>query len=229
MREACHGTRRRRQLGCWRLSCTVGATVMTSTAVHRIIEHRAASRPDAVALIHGSKELTYFELNQNANLLARRLTASGLRRTSIAIVRLEQSIDLAVTLLAILKAGSAYLWVDPTRHHAIDALCDLCIPLDQDSVESRYLAFNLRAALAATGTSPNLPILSRSTDIACALPAHDGLPYLLVPHATITALASMPTTRINRWDTDPGAFDLWVSLMAGASVRLSPAADSAAA
>ncbi|MCZ2526308.1 amino acid adenylation domain-containing protein [Streptomyces sp. HB2AG] len=77
------------------------------------IEARAARTPDATALVMDGTALTYGELNARANRLARHLTGLGVRPGAVAAVALPRSVELVVSLLAVLKAGGAYLPLDP--------------------------------------------------------------------------------------------------------------------
>jgi amino acid adenylation domain-containing protein/FkbM family methyltransferase len=82
-------------------------------AVHQLIERRAAAGPDRVALVHGERELTYAELNGAANRLARHLRTLGVGPESVVGVYAERSVEMVLSLLAVLKAGGAYLPLDP--------------------------------------------------------------------------------------------------------------------
>ena len=75
----------------------------------------AARHPEATALEYGTERLTYRELDQRSNQLARRLLALGLGRETVVGVGLERSAELAVALLAVLKAGAAFLPLDPAH------------------------------------------------------------------------------------------------------------------
>ncbi|MER6348134.1 amino acid adenylation domain-containing protein [Streptomyces sp. NPDC001595] len=77
------------------------------------IESRAARTPDATALVHGDVSLTYAELNVRANRLAHRLRSLGARPGAVVAVSVPRSVELVVALLAVLKAGAAYLPLDP--------------------------------------------------------------------------------------------------------------------
>ena len=81
--------------------------------VHRLVEHRASIGPDAVAVEWDAATLTYAELNARANRLARRLRAVGVESDDVVAVSMERSAELAVALLAAVKAGGAFLAVDP--------------------------------------------------------------------------------------------------------------------
>lgn len=177
-------------------------------------------QPDVVALLDGTQTVTYRELNQRANTLARRLAESGLKRGSVAIVEMPRSVELATVLLAVLKAGAAYAWVEPATHRVLDASPTFCIIQKKSASEQCYLGVDIRPALAASAERPsaNLPILTRGSDIACILPNEHGELQVLVPHETIT---SMPApAQSGTWSSEAGAFDLWIALMSGESLTV---------
>lgn len=76
--------------------------------------HFATLSPDAIAVTAGEQSLSYAELEARANRLARRLVAAGAGPDRIVGVSLPRSADLIVALLAVLKAGAAYLPLDPS-------------------------------------------------------------------------------------------------------------------
>ncbi|MFI0982767.1 amino acid adenylation domain-containing protein [Streptomyces sp. NPDC021093] len=79
-----------------------------------LIEEQARRVPGAPAVVHEDVSLTYAELNERANRLARLLVERGVGPESYVAVALPRSVDLVVTLLAIVKAGGAYLPLDPS-------------------------------------------------------------------------------------------------------------------
>jgi surfactin family lipopeptide synthetase A len=81
--------------------------------IHRLFEERAGSAPRSVALIHEQESLTYAELNERANRLARYLRTHGAGPDRLVGIYLERSVSMVVGLLAILKAGAAYVPLDP--------------------------------------------------------------------------------------------------------------------
>lgn len=90
-------------------------TALANTSIHAMIEARVEATPLSTAIICGDERLTYDELNRRSNQLARvlrkRVVGDG-RRIGIALTR---SIDLVVALLGTLKAGFAYVPLDPTH------------------------------------------------------------------------------------------------------------------
>ncbi len=83
------------------------------TPVHRLFEGRAARTPDAVAVAHGGRLLTYRDLNDRANRLAARLRGLGVGPESRVGLGVERSEAMIVGILGILKAGGAYVPLDP--------------------------------------------------------------------------------------------------------------------
>ncbi|HEY0022706.1 MAG TPA: condensation domain-containing protein, partial [Longimicrobium sp.] len=81
--------------------------------VHALFEAQAARTPGAEAVVLAAERLTYAELNAAANRLARRLRAAGVGPEGRVGVMLGRSAELGVALLAVLKAGGAYLPLDP--------------------------------------------------------------------------------------------------------------------
>ena len=79
-----------------------------------LFDLQVALRPEATALVFQDERLTYRELQARANQLARYLRARGVGRDQLVGVCLERSADLIVALLAIIKAGAAYVPLDPS-------------------------------------------------------------------------------------------------------------------
>jgi hypothetical protein len=190
-------------------------------AVHRLVERRASTTPDAVAIVDGDRLTTYRDLNHVANTLARRLRESGLTRGSLALVRMARSTDLAVVLLSVLKAGACYAWVEPDSVDDPALPGDFCICQESSDDEEQYLALDVHMALrdAASRPGPNLPVFTRGVDVACVLPDTNGHPHVFVPHATIAALPRT-RTRLQAWEGCAGALDLWIVLMSGTTLSL---------
>ncbi|MEW6642394.1 MAG: amino acid adenylation domain-containing protein [Pseudomonadota bacterium] len=81
--------------------------------IHQAIEEQVERTPDAPAVLFEGSHLTYRELNRRANRLARHLIALGCKPERIVGLMVEQSLDMIVGILAILKAGGTYLAIDP--------------------------------------------------------------------------------------------------------------------
>jgi amino acid adenylation domain-containing protein len=81
--------------------------------VHEVFEAQAARAPDALAVAAGSQRLTYGELDRRANRLARVLQQHGAGPDACIAVHMPGSPDMVTALLAVLKAGAAYVPIDP--------------------------------------------------------------------------------------------------------------------
>ncbi|WP_460110740.1 amino acid adenylation domain-containing protein [Streptomyces sp. YKOK-J1] len=128
----------------------VGPYPDTAT-VHRLIEERVAACPDAVAVTYGGRRWTYGDINARANQLAHHLRGIGVGPDTLIAVCLERSPDLIATLLGILKAGAAF------------------VPLDPD-----YPTDRITYMVSDTDT----PLIITSTDLAHRLP--DTIDHILV-------------------------------------------------
>src|SRR5687768_704929 len=83
-----------------------------------LIEQQAALTPDAVAVVSAGEQMSYRELNERANQLAHYLIAAGVGPEVLVAVLMERSVELVVSLLAVLKAGGAYIPLDPVYPRA---------------------------------------------------------------------------------------------------------------
>ena len=128
---------------------------------YQLIEQQAESAPDRVAVRCGDESLTYRELNQRANRLARHLRELGVTADTLVAISMSRSYDLLAALLAVSKAGGAYLPLDPS--HPKERL--------------RHILDDSSASILVTDNEPpafaqDMTVVSLSTD-AAALEAHD--------------------------------------------------------
>ncbi|MFB9907499.1 non-ribosomal peptide synthase/polyketide synthase [Allokutzneria oryzae] len=89
-----------------------GLDVPRTTYVE-LFESQVAQRPHDTALVFGTEELTYKELNERANRLAHKLIAAGAGAERVIALSLPRSLEMVVAILAVLKTGSVYLPIDP--------------------------------------------------------------------------------------------------------------------
>ncbi|MBV1850665.1 non-ribosomal peptide synthetase [Catellatospora tritici] len=85
--------------------------------IHRAFEAQARRTPDRVAVVRGTRELTYAEVDRRANQLARVLRRHGAGRETLVGVCLPRDEWLVPSLLAVLKSGAAYVPLDPAYPH----------------------------------------------------------------------------------------------------------------
>ncbi|MBV8858949.1 MAG: amino acid adenylation domain-containing protein, partial [Acidobacteria bacterium] len=93
---------------------STAAPYANDKCLHQLFEEQAARTPDATAVVYESESLTYRELNGRANQLARHLLSLGVGPDELVGVCVERSAEMVVALLAVLKAGAAYVPLDPS-------------------------------------------------------------------------------------------------------------------
>jgi len=84
-----------------------------TTSIHELFEAQVEKTPENVAVVFGAEQLTYQELNQRANQLAHYLKQQGMGPEKLVGVLTDRPIDIIISLLGILKTGSAFLPLDP--------------------------------------------------------------------------------------------------------------------
>ncbi|HEX2090801.1 MAG TPA: AMP-binding protein, partial [Longimicrobiaceae bacterium] len=89
------------------------AAYPVESCIHELFEAQAGRIPDAVAVLCEDRALTYAELNERANRLARCLRELGVGPEARVGVCLERGLEMVVSILAVLKAGGAYVPLDP--------------------------------------------------------------------------------------------------------------------
>ncbi|MCR1346361.1 amino acid adenylation domain-containing protein [Acidithiobacillus ferrooxidans] len=212
--------------------------------VHQLFEEQAARAPDAVAAAFEDQYLTYGELDRRANRLAHRLVALGVGPETLVGVCLERSLDLIVGLLGVLKAGGAYLPLDPAYPQARLAfmLSDARAPLllTQQTLLDRLPAFGNILCMDRDG--PEIDALPDTPPRCDATP--DNLAYVIytsgstgqpkgvmVGHRNLANLVGwhrqayevVPTdraTQIAGLAFDASVWEIWPYLAAGASVHI---------
>ncbi|WP_156497286.1 AMP-binding protein, partial [Paenibacillus jamilae] len=81
--------------------------------IHGLFESQTAQTPEQTALFFEGEQLTYRELNERANRLARTLRSQGVTKDRLVGLMTERSVDMIVGIFGILKAGGAYVPIDP--------------------------------------------------------------------------------------------------------------------
>ncbi|WP_338524404.1 amino acid adenylation domain-containing protein [Pseudomonas batumici] len=83
--------------------------------IHALFETQVRANPDAVALVCEDRQLSYRQLNRRANHLARQLLALGVQPDERVAICAERSLEMIIGLLGVLKAGAAYVPIDPAH------------------------------------------------------------------------------------------------------------------
>ncbi|MGC4891694.1 amino acid adenylation domain-containing protein [Micromonospora sp. DT227] len=202
-----------------------------------MIAEQVATRPDAVAVSWRDERLTYRDLDAAANRLGHRLIAAGVRPDTPVGVGVPASVWLPVALLGILRAGAAYLGVNPAQppdyRRALldDAGVRIVVTAGDDS------AADGRTAVPVDGDGPDAPTPRRphpdSTAYVAYTSGSTGRPKgVRIPHRAVTRLVAAPDyVEVTAADTvlhaapvafDASTFELWTPLCHGARVAVRP-------
>ena len=169
---------------------------LTST-LHGLFEAQAGRTPEAPAVIHRDRQLSYGEVEASANRLANTLLAQGLAKGAFVGILLERSCDFVVAMLGVFKAGGAYVPLDPTYprdriRHMLDDSEAAFVVSDARTLSDYAEVFSGSAALRA--------VVSLSGSVSReALPDPGGL-TLVQPEHLAAASASQPGLALNGRD-----------------------------
>ncbi|MEV7938301.1 amino acid adenylation domain-containing protein, partial [Kitasatospora sp. NPDC088264] len=224
-----------------------GATApLPDAALPELFEARAAAAPDAVALTAGDVELTYAELNTRANGLAVRLVEAGVRPETPVALLMERSAALVVAILAVLKAGGAFVPLDGAqpaerlravladsgarlvladtahRAHPATAGLDVLDPSDALDPEGYETAGNLGLPLSADQLAYVM-----HTSGSTGVPKGIGVTHRSVVDLALGgAFAGGGHERVLLHSPvafDASTYELWVPLLSGGRVVVAPA------
>jgi arthrofactin-type cyclic lipopeptide synthetase A len=217
--------------------------------IHQRFASRVAEQPDAVVVTYQGRTLSYAELNQQANALAHHLLGLGVRPDDRVAIVARRGLETLVGLLAVLKAGAAYVPIDPA--HPPERLSYL---LSDSAPVALLTQSDLRDRLPATAlpvieldrrewsldnlADPDVPELNTS-HLAYVIytSGSTGLPKgVMVEHRTLgnlvdwhcAAFGLVPgqhTSSLAGFGFDAMAWEVWPALCAGATLHLSPASE----
>ncbi|MBW5281365.1 amino acid adenylation domain-containing protein [Burkholderia gladioli] len=208
---------------------------------HQVFEAQAARTPEAIALIHGERRLSFAELEALANRIAHRLIARGVRPGERVVIVLERGVPLVAAQLAVLKAGAAYVPINtqtPAERQAwIVEDCGAALVLTGDGapIPGSRVATLAIGALAEPGPDrdaelpPALALSSELPAYAMYTSGSTGTPKgVLIPHRAINRLAINssfasygPGDRMAFCSNpafDANTLEVWPALLNGAAV-----------
>ncbi|MGN6151694.1 MAG: non-ribosomal peptide synthetase, partial [Lysobacteraceae bacterium] len=216
--------------------------------IHERFEACVAADPEAIAVVFESRSLSYAELNARANRVAHYLIAHGVQADDRVAICTQRTPDMVVAMLGVLKAGAAYVPIDPS--YPVERLHYLLT----DSAPKALLIQQAQLERVPSGSIPTL-VLDAPGDALSAQPEHDpdargrglaahhlayviytsgstGLPKgVLVEHGGVRNLAHAlrerigvsPGDRVLQFATfsfDASVLELVLSLCNGASLHL---------
>ncbi|WP_432137808.1 AMP-binding protein [Streptomyces sp. bgisy154] len=213
--------------------------------VPELFARRAAGAPDAVALVSGDTAVSYGELAERSGRLARALHRRHVGPETVVAVAVPRSVELAVALLGVVRAGGAYLPADPAT------------PLRGSTGAAPRFLLTDAATAAALPTDPDVPVLiveelcaeadDAWTDTPSPPPRADQLLAVLPGPGPDGAVTDVAVTHRNMerfvmdrhwregaggtvlWHAPPTAgalaLDVWVPLLGGGRIVLAPPGD----
>lgn len=213
--------------------------------VHVLFEQQAARQADALAVVQGDAHLSYGALDRRANQLAQDLHRSGVGPERLVGICLQRSPELVVAIVAVLKAGGAYLPLDVSlpRERLCYQLYDaqVAVVLTQASLQETLadspaplLCLDREWRPGAQDTGEPLPCRMQTQNLAYVIYtsgstgrpkgtmlSHQSLAHLVDWHRQTFALcATDRTTQLAGLGFDASVWELWAALVAGASIRL---------
>ncbi|UVM29704.1 non-ribosomal peptide synthetase [Pseudomonas sp. B21-021] len=217
--------------------------------IHQRFEAQVVARPQALAAVHLDKQLTFHELNRQANRLAHRLIDLGVQPDDRVAVVARRGLDTLAGLLAVLKAGAGYVPIDPAHPaERLNYLLSDCAPVailtSRDLLarlptqELPVIDLDPRTWRSGNDANPVVPGLSEA-NLAYVIytSGSTGLPKgVMVEHQTLANLvdwhsnafdlcAGRHTSSLAGFGFDAMAWEIWPSLSVGATLHLAPAQD----
>ncbi len=150
------------------------------TSLHQLFEAQVERAPEAIAVSYEDQQLTYGELNSRANRVAHRLLALGVSAESRVAILMERSPDMVAGLLGILKAGAAYIPLDPT--YPVERLsfvlddARVAVLLTQTSLANLLTSHELQRVCLDSGWETTAP---ESVENPGKVTTSDNLAYLI--------------------------------------------------
>ncbi|MEM7028219.1 MAG: amino acid adenylation domain-containing protein [Chloroflexota bacterium] len=192
------------------------AVPLDTRPIHQVIESQAQRIPNYSAVICGTESLNYKTLNDRANQLAHHLRHLGVESNTLVGVCLDRSLDLVVTLLAILKAGGGYVPIDPAypqerRQFMLtdsNPICfiteaNLCQDLELDNIQPIYLDTEQDQLAQEATHNLGLTINPEQTAYAIYTSGSTGKPKAaLIPHRALANHMQWLIAEFSVQDTD---------------------------
>ncbi|HET7233244.1 MAG TPA: amino acid adenylation domain-containing protein [Longimicrobium sp.] len=220
--------------------------------IHRVVAGQAARTPDTVALVHGGERMTYAQMDAAANRLARRLISRGVRPETRVGVVAERGMGIVIAVLGVLKAGGAFVPLDPAYPEARlrglieDAEVRIAVAPSSESAEGVPLegieVISLDAAELASESPEDQAVEVDAENLAYVIytSGSTGRPKgVLVPHRGVPNLATWWGRRLGvtaesrvlqlaSWGFDAAVAESFAALAAGGTLVLAGDDDRAA-
>ena len=150
------------------------AEYQKNKTIYELFQEQVERTPDNIALVHENKELTYRQLNEKANSFARVLRSKGVGPNSIVGIMTEGSLEMIVGIIGVLKAGGAYLPIDPEypqdriEYMLQDSNAQILLTQNHllDKVRFQGIVIDVEDQLLYEGDKDNVTKINKANDLA---------------------------------------------------------------
>ncbi|NEY83022.1 amino acid adenylation domain-containing protein, partial [Bacillus sp. 3H-10] len=205
--------------------------------IHQLFEEQVEKTPKSVAVKFGENKLTYRELNEKSNQIARLLREKDIQRNTVVGIMVDRSLEMIIAIMGILKSGAAYLPIDPeTPKDRVEYMLqdsNAIVLLTKDKYIKQFKfnvkTINLDQENLQTFSSKNLNLQNSPSDTAYIIytSGSTGTPKgVVIPHySAIRVVKNTNYIEISDSDTilqlsnyafDGSIFDIYGALLNGA-------------
>ena len=220
------------------------ATYPHEATIHQLVEQQVEAHPDQCAVVHQAQRWSYRQLNQQANQLAHLLRKKGLKREQVVGILVDQRPEMLVGILAVLKAGGAYLPIDVRypeeriRYLLTDSQAPFLLIAPGQKVPAGYAGevIRLQTSTWEKEATENLPSINQASDLAYVIytSGSTGQPKgVMVEHRSLVNLsiwhqryyqvtAQDQATKLAGFGFDASVWEIFPYLISGATIHLVP-------
>lgn len=210
--------------------------------IHELFEEQVNKVPDHIAVVFENRRLTYKELNARANQMAKVLRNKGVKPDSIVGIMIDRSIEMIVGILGVLKAGGAYLPIDPNYpteriNYILEDSCTTMLLTQshlKDRVSYQGEVIDIEDDYIYEAASEGLENINKSSDLAYIIytSGSTGKPKgVMIEHRGIANLKTyfQQTYHVDELDNmlqfasssfDASVWEIFTSLLTGATLYI---------
>ncbi|WP_197247945.1 non-ribosomal peptide synthetase, partial [Brevibacillus laterosporus] len=211
--------------------------------IHELFQEQVDKNPDQVALVFGEAQLTYGELNEKANQLARGLRKQGILPDQVIGLLTDRSLEMIIAILAIFKAGGAYMPIDPSypseriQYMLADSRTHLLLVQKAEMIPANYQGEVLLLTEDSwmDENTDNLDLVNQAQDLAYVmytsgstgkpkgnLTTHQNIVKTIINNGYIEITPNDRLLQLSNYAFDGSTFDIYSALLNGASLVLVP-------